>query len=206
MRRLRISAALVVLSVCSAIAARADVVIDWNAIAVSTTAHAPSPFAQARFMAITQLAVFEAVNAIEGDYQPYLGTIAAPAGASVDAAAVTAAYQVLKTYFPTTPNLDQAYATSLAAIPNGQAKSDGIATGLAAATQMIALRARRRLVASAVLRPDVDRPWRVAAHAKLPGRRRRRFSVAEHHTVRCAEHSRQQSVDRAVRSGSAARR
>jgi hypothetical protein len=140
MRRLRISAALVALLVCSAIAAQADVVIEWNAIAVSTTAQAPSPFAQARFMAITQLAVFEAVNAITGDYQPYVGTIAAPRDASVDAAAVTAAYQVLKNYFPTAPNLDQAYSTSLAAIPNGQAKSDGVATGLAAATQMIALR------------------------------------------------------------------
>ena len=30
-------------------------------------------------MAITQLAVFEAVNAITGDYEPYLGTIVAPA-------------------------------------------------------------------------------------------------------------------------------
>ena len=97
-------------------------------------------------MAITQLAVFEAVNAITGDYKPYLGTVVAPAGASAEAAAVAAAYTVLKNYFPLAPNLDSAYAASLAAIPDGPAKSGGIATGQAAAAQMIALRARRRLV------------------------------------------------------------
>ena len=133
--------ALVALLACSPIAARADVVLDWNAIAVSTLAgQGVSPFAQARFMAITQLAVFEAVNAITGDYQPYLGTIAAPAGASPDAAAVGAAYTVLKNYFSAAPSLDSSYAASLAAIPDGPAKSGGIATGQTAAAQMIALR------------------------------------------------------------------
>src|SRR5438105_2223837 len=129
MRTLRTSLSLVVLLVCSPIAASADVVLDWNAIAVSTlVSQRQSPFAQPRFMAITQLAVFEAVNAITGDYKPYLGTVAAPVGASADAAAVTAAYKVLKNYFPLAPNLDAAYAASLAAIPDGSAKSGGRAT------------------------------------------------------------------------------
>ena len=142
MRRLLASVTLVALLLWSPIAAKADVVLDWNAIAVSTlVSQGQSPFAQARFMAITQLAVFEAVNAITGDYKPYLGTVVAPVGASADAAAVTAAYQVLKTYFPlAAANLDAAYAASLAAIPNGSAKSGGIATGQAAAAQMTALR------------------------------------------------------------------
>src|SRR6202163_3603512 len=142
MRRVCTSLTLVALLVCSPIAARADVVLDWNAIAVSTlVSQGQSAFAQSRFMAITQLAVFEAVNAITGDYRPYLGTIVAPAGASADAAAVAAAYQVLKHYFPlASASLDPAYAASLAAIPDGSAKSGGIATGQAAAAQMIALR------------------------------------------------------------------
>src|SRR6185503_6899798 len=98
MTQLRMSVTLVALLVCSPIAARADVVLDWNAIAVSTLlGQNQSPFAQARFLSITQLAVFEAVNAITHTYQPYLGTVDAPHGASVDAAAVTAAYRVLKT-------------------------------------------------------------------------------------------------------------
>jgi len=141
MTRLRRSFVLVALLVCSPIAAKADVVLDWNAIAVSTlSSQGQNPFAQARFLAITQLAVFEAVNAITGEYEPYLGTIAAPAGASTDAAAVTAAYRVLKTYFPLASNLDATYAASLALIPDGSAKTAGIATGQAAAAQMVAQR------------------------------------------------------------------
>ncbi len=141
MTRLRTSLTLVALLACSPIAARADVVLDWNAIAVSTfIGQGQTPYAQARFMAITQLAVFEAVNATTGDYKPYLGTVVAPAGASAQAAAVAAAYQVLKNYFPLAPNLDAAYAASLAAIPDGSAKSGGVATGQAAAAQMIAER------------------------------------------------------------------
>ena len=123
---------------CSPIAARADVVLDWNAIAVSTV-QGQSPFAQPRFMAITQLAVFEAVNAITRDYKPYLGTVVAPTGASADAAAVAAAYAVLKNYFPLA-DLEDAYKASLALIPDGAAKSGGITTGQAAAAHMIALR------------------------------------------------------------------
>src|SRR4029077_9318591 len=142
MRRLFPSVTLVVLLVCSPIAAGADVVLDWNAIAVSTlVSQGQSPYAHSRFMAITQLAVFEAVNAITGDYEPYLRTVVAPVGASADAAAAAAAYTVLKTYFPVAaPNLDAAYAGSVAAIPDGPAKSGGIATGQAAAAQLIALR------------------------------------------------------------------
>jgi hypothetical protein len=121
--------------------ARADAVLDWDSIAVTTLVdQGQSPFAQARYMSITQLAVFEAVNAITGDYEPYLGTVIAPVGASADAAAIAAAYRVLKNYFPGAANLDTAYAASLAAIPDDAAKTDGIATGEAAAAQMIALR------------------------------------------------------------------
>ena len=85
---------------------------------------------------------FESVNAITGDYQPYLGTIVAPPGASAEAAAIQAAYRVLSTYFPASAStLDAQRASSMAAIPDGQAKNDGIATGEAAASAMIALRA-----------------------------------------------------------------
>ena len=77
----------------------ADAVTDWNAIMQATVAPA-NPFFQARSAAIVQLAVFEAVNAITGDYEPYLGTIAAPPWASPDAAAIAAAYRTLVTLHP----------------------------------------------------------------------------------------------------------
>ena len=121
--------------------AGADVVLDWNVTMMATLA-GQSPFASARFAAITQLAVFEAVNAITGEYRPYLGTISAPAGASAEAAAAAAAHGVLKAYFPAkAAALDTALAASLAPIPDGPAKTNGIATGEAAAAAMVALRA-----------------------------------------------------------------
>lgn len=131
--------ALAVLLLAPATAA-ADVVLEWNAITLSTV-RSQNPFAQARFAAIAQLAVFEAVNAVTREYEPYLGTVAAPAGASAEAAAVAAAHRVLISYFPgSAATLDAARATSLAAIPEGQAKADGIATGEAAADAVVAAR------------------------------------------------------------------
>jgi hypothetical protein len=120
---------------------QADIVLDWNVRMLETLA-GQSPFATARYAAITQLAVFEAVNSIEGTYEPYVSMIAAPDGASADAAAAAAAHAVLKHYFPLQAvALDAALAASLAAVADGPAKEDGIAIGVAAATAMIALRA-----------------------------------------------------------------
>ena len=49
---------------CAPAIAHADVVLDWNVIAVDTAiANGQNPFAQARYGAIVQVAVFEAVNA-----------------------------------------------------------------------------------------------------------------------------------------------
>ena len=77
----KITIGVVVLLSMSATMARADVVLDWNATMLNTIG-GQNPFAQARFAAITQTAVFEAVNAITRDFRPYLGTISALAGAS----------------------------------------------------------------------------------------------------------------------------
>jgi hypothetical protein len=172
MTRLRTVVAIVALVVFSPIAATADVVLDWNAIAVNTFINqGQSPFAQARFMSITQLAVFEAVNAITHQYEPYLGTVVAPAGASVDAAAVTAAYRVLKTYFPGAPNIDSLYAAALAAIPNNSARTGGIATGEAAAAQMIARRVGDGSAPPAFYQPTSADPgvWRLTPSCPAAG-------------------------------------
>jgi hypothetical protein len=121
--------------------ARADVVLDWNQIMQATVA-GQNPFAQGRFAAITQLAVFEAVNSVTNEYEPYLAGGSTATGASAEAAAVAAAHRVLSTYFPASAaTLDTARANSLALIPDGDAKDNGIAAGEAAAAAMIALRA-----------------------------------------------------------------
>jgi hypothetical protein len=140
----RLAVGLIALPAFATAAAEADAVVDWNAIAFQTlTSQTPAlpPFPQARFAAIAQLAVFEAVNAIERDYHPYLGTIRAPRGASAEAAAVAAAHAVLVNYFPgNATTLDAARAASLAKIRDGWAKDAGVAAGQAAAAAMIALR------------------------------------------------------------------
>ena len=118
-----------------------DVVREWNAIMVATVS-GQNPFAQGRFAAITQLAVFDAVNAIERRHVPYLPGTVAPPGASAAAAAVAAAHKTLVTYFPAVaPTLDAARAESLARIPDGAAKIDGIMVGESAAAAIIAHRA-----------------------------------------------------------------
>jgi hypothetical protein len=143
---LRISTVVVFASVvCRATSAQADdIVLRWNELATQT-ATATSPFNQARVTAIVQLAVFEAVNAVTGGYEPYLNpATTAPAGTSAEAAAITAAHKVLTTYFPApavVAALNAARDSDLAAIPNGAAKSAGITVGMAAADAMMALRA-----------------------------------------------------------------
>jgi hypothetical protein len=120
--------------------ARADVVLEWNMRMFQTLA-GQSPFATARFAAITQLAVFEAVNAITQQYERHGPRIPASVDASVDAAAVSAAHGVLAHYFPLqAAALGAALAASLSAIPDDTAKTDGVAVGVAAAKAMIALR------------------------------------------------------------------
>ena len=140
MKKLLRTVATTAVLLASAAAAHADTVLDWNAIAASVAFG--KPFNQARVLATTQLAVFEAVNAIEKNYEPYLGTVVAPAGASADAAAIVAAHGVLRFYAPVSAwaTLDNAKTASLAAIPDGPAKAGGIATGEAAAAAMLANR------------------------------------------------------------------
>jgi hypothetical protein len=151
--------------------ATADDVLDWNRVMLTTIA-SENPFAQARLAAITQLAVFEAVNACEPKYEPYLGTVYAPAGASARAAAVTAAHGVLKHYFPAAAaTLDAARAQSLAAIPNGQPKNTGIAVGEAAAAAMILARTDDGATPAETFLPATTDPgiWQPTPPAFGPG-------------------------------------
>jgi hypothetical protein len=115
----------------------------WNAIAQETVVNTPGMFQNEAFvyMAYTQAAVYDAVTAIEGGYEPYGRKIAAPAGASADAAVVEAAYGTLIHYFPEqTEALNPLRAEALARIVDGPAKSDGIDVGDGAAAEIIALR------------------------------------------------------------------
>ncbi|MGH9630549.1 MAG: vanadium-dependent haloperoxidase [Bryobacteraceae bacterium] len=128
---------------CALIAsiAFADAVTDWNTI-MRDAVRSEGAQHQARYAAITHLAMYEAVNSITKGYQPYLTSIAASPQASPESAAIAAAHHVLSTYFPASKaTFDAARLSSLAAIPDGPAKAAGIAVGEAAAAAIIAHRA-----------------------------------------------------------------
>src|SRR4030095_5896891 len=87
------------------------------------------------YMAYVSAAVYDAVTAIDGTYEPYGRRITPNPTASVPAAVVEAAYRTLRHYFPSqAATLDAAHDEALGLIANGPAKDDGRAVGLAAAT------------------------------------------------------------------------
>jgi hypothetical protein len=119
-------------------------VASWDATGSQAfTAAALSPTEGHVIFAYVAVAVYDAVMAIEGGYKPFAVDVDAPAGASAEAAVAAAAYTVLGHYLAAQKPaiLDPAYAASLATIPNGQAKTDGVAVGQAVADLWIAQRA-----------------------------------------------------------------
>jgi hypothetical protein len=123
------------------IAAKADVVSDWNATATTVILN-KGAFAGI-YLAMVHVAIYDAVNSVDRRYSVYAVTPAAPtAGASKDAAAASAAYNLLSSLFPDqSAVLDPAFAASLAAIPDGAAETKGVAIGAEVASGILALRA-----------------------------------------------------------------
>lgn len=122
-------------------ASAADVVTDYAARAVAIGVEKQLPNARlTRGLAMVHVAMFEAVNAIDRRYQPYKLELVADKGASREAAAATAAHDVLVSLFPDEKSkLEQALQASLAKI-EGDGKTKGIELGKRAAAGMIALR------------------------------------------------------------------
>jgi hypothetical protein len=137
-------------------AAAVNAVSSWNSIALQAAATAgENAVVSSRTLAIAQAAVHDALNAIDSRYERYAFTGDAQPGASADAAIAAAARDALVGTiavgavpgFGSPANqalavaqVDAAYATALAGIPDGLSKSDGIAVGQAAAAAILALR------------------------------------------------------------------
>src|SRR5579862_7894391 len=122
--------------------ASANEVTKWNDIAVSTVNAQPpltsAPPAGSIFVAMVQGAVYGAVNAVDRHGRPYLVSRSFPMAAK-DAAVAAAAFTVLDTLFSGQHmSLQAAYDASLAAIPDGALKDNGVAVGLTAAQAMLA--------------------------------------------------------------------
>jgi hypothetical protein len=96
------------------------------------------------WMSFIQAATYNAVVGITGAYDLYKWDVKGPKTASSEAAAAVAAHRVLMTYFGSPPTvaatLDAALATSLARIPDGVSKDEGISYGKLAADRIIELR------------------------------------------------------------------
>src|SRR5205823_1946097 len=89
--------ALALLALASPTVMRADAVTDWNAIAsnsIVTSAGQPPQVSSLSF-AMVQSAVYDAVNAIDRGYRPYLVQPPSQPTDSKEAAAATAAFRVL---------------------------------------------------------------------------------------------------------------
>lgn len=119
----------------------ANIVVEWNATAISTAlAAGQGALPQTRSMAIVAVAVNDAVNAISRRYPTYDVAPSVAAGASIDAAAAGASHRALTTLYPSqSAALDVALATSLAA--HGISTSDpGLLFGASIADRIVGLR------------------------------------------------------------------
>ena len=135
----------------------ADEVLDWNAHAakaIVTVGGQVPPRALIR-LAMVHLAIYDAVNAIEGaPFEGYASVPAVDRPASEEAATAAAAHDVLVALFPAqVADLDAKYAASLAALPDGSAKANGIVVGQQAASAILSKRAEDGRDASVIYTP-----------------------------------------------------
>ena len=107
------------------------------------------PGEAAVYMGIVHAAMYDAALAIQGGYQPYAIRLPARQDASPAAAISTTAHHVLVDLQPALgltaeqqAGLDARYTAYLAALPDGSAKTDGVAVGEQVAAAYRTLRAR----------------------------------------------------------------
>ncbi|MGW1542260.1 vanadium-dependent haloperoxidase [Streptomyces sp. NPDC002309] len=155
-------------------ASEAQVLLDWNAVAVATVNGDAKRYApeQNVWLGFVSAAVYNAVVGVEGRYAPYRWDGRAQAGASAEAAAAAAAHRVLLTYFPKSKaRLDAAYTKSLKAVPDGQAEDRGVAFGRRAADRLVQLRVEDgRGATVAFTKSPAPGVWRPTAPDNTPFR------------------------------------
>src|ERR1700730_207102 len=120
-------------------------VVQWNRtlLAIVRTAGVqPATVHPTRSFAIMHAAIYDAVNTIDRRHKPYLVSLSdVPPNASQEAAAATAAHNVLVALYPALKTkLDGELRQSLAQIPDGRDKTDGVSVGVAVADRILALR------------------------------------------------------------------
>ena len=158
--------ALALIAMVSPSNVRANAVTDWNEIASTAIVRNAGqlPPVSALSFAMVQGAVYDAVNAIDGGHQPYLVRPAANPTDSKEAAAATAAFQMLSGLFPAQSGaLQGQYDSYIAGLPDEPAgsKAAGIAIGQATAAAMSAARQNDgRFGPAPALHPPAPGVWR----------------------------------------------
>jgi hypothetical protein len=109
----------------------ADVIVDWNNVTLDAVRESrTNPPLATRALAMVHLAMFDAVNGIEGGHRPYLVHRPAPPRAMAEAAAAYAAHAVLSHLYPDLQDdLDTALDQSLADLPSGPELRQSLAFG-----------------------------------------------------------------------------
>jgi len=120
-------------------------VLQWNRVLlviVRTPGAQPATIHPTRSFAIMHAAIDDAVNAIDRTHKPYLVRLTGiPHSASQDAAAAAAAHDILASLYPNfQAMLDAQLQQSLAPIPEGADKAEGVSVGRAIAAQILVLR------------------------------------------------------------------
>jgi len=156
---LYIAGVIVLLSPAAALAE--NVILRWDRVLGQTlqAGEHPGHILPARSFAMLHLAMFDAVNSVEGTFVPYLIEVPGGKAASADAAAAYAAHGVLSGLYPNRAAIfDAELAASLAGIPiNRRFQSRRI--GLIVANAMLRHRAN----------DGWDEPWTPYSLDPLPG-------------------------------------
>ena len=122
----------------------ARAVADWSLIAQNAIVAVGKKFPgeAAVHMGIVHAAIYDAVVAIKGGYRPYAVTPTVPANASVEAAVATAAHRVLVERFGEQEGaMNDRYDAYMDAMPDTEAKANGIVVGDEVGAGMLLLRA-----------------------------------------------------------------
>jgi hypothetical protein len=132
-----------------------NVVIQWNQT-LQTLFVGTGPGIHLRVLPMMHIAMFDAINSIEDAYTPYLGQVKGSHGASAEAAAATAARDVLAALYPAqTAMFDTLLSTQLAGMPRGRVQQgEAIGHTVAAAVLKWRLNDGWPATQAAVVAPD----------------------------------------------------
>jgi len=150
------------------------VVVAWNqelVKIVNTPGAQPATVHPTRSFAILSAATYDSVVSITHSSSPYLFSLHAPSGARADAAAAQAGHDTLVSLYPSMKaDVDQQLASELVAIPDGDAKRQGVEVGHLSAAFMLAARSDDGSSVTPPAFPGGTQPgdWRPAPPALAP--------------------------------------